>query len=100
MLHSVGLDHGQCSAHAQMSGSSVVAGWIGQAHKARLCSQSYAPFLSVAQAFPCKLISIVYDPKLPAVNCNHCSDVQHVGCDVLITAALEERLAVLDVILH
>lgn len=73
---------------------------VRQAHRAGLSSQSYAPFLSIAQAFPCELVSIVYDPQLPAVDCNYCSDIQHVSCDLLITTALEERLAVLDVILH
>lgn len=58
------------------------------------------PFLSVAQAFPGKLISIVYHPELPAVNCHHCSDIQHVSCDLLVAAPLQECLTVLDIVLH
>ena len=62
--------------------------------------QSSVPFLSVAQTFPCKLISIVYNPKLPAVNCHHSSNKQHVSCNLLIAAALQKCLAILNVILH
>ena len=62
--------------------------------------ESDVPLLSVAQTFPGKLISIVYNPELPAVNCHHCSDIQHVSCDLLIAAPLQECFTVFDVVLH
>lgn len=67
---------------------------------AGLEGESSVPFLSVAQTFPGKLVSIVYNPELPAVHCHHCPDIQHVSCDLLIAAPLQEGLTVFDVVLH
>lgn len=60
---------------------------------------SNIPFLSVAQALPGELISIVYKLKLSAVHCDHTSNIQHVSCDVVIPAAFQERFPVLGVVL-
>ena len=58
------------------------------------------PFLSVAETFSGEVISIVYQLELPAVHSHHCSNVQHFYSDLIIAAALQERFAVLDVVLQ
>ena len=58
------------------------------------------PFLSVAETLSGEVISIVYQLELPAVHSHHCPNVQHFSCNLIITAALQECFAVLDVILQ
>ncbi len=65
-----------------------------------LLRHTLLPFLSVAEALSGGLISIVYKLQLPAVHGDHSPDVQHLSCDVVIPAAFQECLAVLDVILQ
>jgi len=56
--------------------------------------------LSVAETLSGELISVVYKLQLPAVDSDHSPNVQHISSDIVIPAAFQERLAILDVILQ
>jgi len=56
--------------------------------------------LSVAKALSGELISVVYKLQLPAVDSDHSPNVQHLSSYIVIPAALQEGLAILDVILQ
>ena len=58
------------------------------------------PFLSVAETLSGELISIVYKLQLPAVDSDHSPNVQHLSSYIVISAAFQEGLAILDVILQ
>lgn len=65
-----------------------------------LLRHTLLPFLSVAEALSGGLISIVYKLQLPAVHGDHSPDVQHLSSYIVISAAFQEGLAILDVILQ
>lgn len=58
------------------------------------------PFLSVAETPSGELISVVYKLQLPAVDSDHSPNVQHISSDIVIPAAFQECLAILEVILQ
>ena len=65
-----------------------------------LLRHTLLPFLSVAETLSGELISIVYKLQLPAVDSDHSPNVQHLSSYIVISAAFQEGLAILDVILQ
>ena len=61
---------------------------------------SSIPLLPVAEGFSGEIVCVVHNFQLPAVYGDHSANVQHVWLDGVISAAFEEGLPVLDVVLQ